>query len=58
MLLFQDCYHLAACADSEVLPMDPDLPADMFTSCLLTPIQMSVLWYILKNEAQVSSISK
>lgn len=49
---------MAACADSEVLPMDPDLPADMFTSCLLTPIQMSVLWYILKNEAQVSSISK
>lgn len=30
---------LAACAASEVLPQNPDLPADVFTACLTTPIK-------------------
>lgn len=47
---FKECIQLAACSEDELLPMDPDLPADLFTSCLTTPIQISVLWYIVKND--------
>ncbi|VDM41062.1 unnamed protein product [Toxocara canis] len=47
---FKECIQLAACSEDELLPMDPDLPADLFTSCLTTPIQISVLWYIIRND--------
>jgi hypothetical protein len=30
---------LAACGAGEVLPQNPDLPADVFTACLTTPIK-------------------
>ncbi|VDO44874.1 unnamed protein product, partial [Onchocerca flexuosa] len=49
---FKECIHIGACADHELLPMDSRLPADLFTSCILTPIQTSVLWYILKNDLE------
>lgn len=26
--------------------MNPDLPADVFTSCLTTPIKMALRWFI------------
>ena len=31
---------LAACSAGEVLPQSPDLPADVFTACLTTPIKV------------------
>lgn len=31
---------LAACGAGEVLPQSPDLPADVFTACLTTPIKV------------------
>lgn len=31
---------LAACGANEMLPQNPDLPADVFTSCLTTPIKV------------------
>ena len=46
---YSDCIHLAACKENEVLPSNPDLPADLFTSCLTTPIEMAVRFYILQN---------
>ncbi|KAK3674410.1 Target of rapamycin complex 1 subunit kog1 [Recurvomyces mirabilis] len=46
---WEDCIHLAACRDNEVLPTNPDLPADIFTSCLTTPIAMAVRFFILQN---------
>lgn len=46
---FQDCIHLAACASDETLPMNPDLPADLFTSCLTSPIEMAVRWFVLQS---------
>jgi regulatory associated protein of mTOR len=30
---------------------DPDYPADLFTSCLTTPIPMALRWFILQNPA-------
>ena len=40
-----DCILLAACQAGEILPMNPDLPADIFTSCLTTPIKMALHWF-------------
>ncbi|VDO26483.1 unnamed protein product [Haemonchus placei] len=45
----QDCIQLAACREDERLPTNPDLPADLFTSCLTTPIHTSILWYLIKS---------
>ena len=36
----RECILLAACAANELLPQSPDLPADVFTSCLTTPIKV------------------
>jgi regulator-associated protein of mTOR len=46
---FHDCIHLAACREKESLPTNPDLPADVFTSCLTDPITMAVKFFILQN---------
>jgi len=40
--VLKDHILLAACAANEILPTSPDLPADVFTSCLLTPIKMAL----------------
>jgi len=41
---FKNCIQLAACAANQILPMNPDLPADIFTSCLTTPIKIALRW--------------
>lgn len=46
---YEECIHLAACASDETLPMSPDLPADLFTACLTTPIEIAVKWFILQS---------
>ncbi|KAF4553212.1 Target of rapamycin complex 1 subunit mip1-like protein [Elsinoe fawcettii] len=46
---YHDSIHLAACRENELLPTNPDLPADLFTSCLTTPIDMAVRFFILQN---------
>jgi len=35
----KECILLAACGANEMLPQNPDLPADVFTACLTTPIK-------------------
>ena len=49
---WEDTVHLAACREDEVLPTNPDMPADMFTSCLTTPIKMAVRFFMLQNPLQ------
>lgn len=44
-----DCIQLAACKSNELLPMDPDLPADLFTCCLTSPIDISIKWFIMQS---------
>lgn len=39
-----DSIQLAACGAEESLPTLPSLPADLFTSCLTTPIETSLRW--------------
>lgn len=46
---YSDCIHLAACSGGETLPVNPSLPADLFTSCLTTPIDIAVRIFILQN---------
>jgi regulator-associated protein of mTOR len=36
---------LAACSANELLPQNPDLPADVFTACLTTPIKVALRWF-------------
>ncbi len=45
----KDAVLLAACGANEALPTDPDVPADMFTSCLTTPIKMALRWHCLNS---------
>jgi regulator-associated protein of mTOR len=41
----RDCILLAACEAHETLPQSADFPADVFTSCLTTPIKMALRWF-------------
>ncbi|GAQ83620.1 HEAT repeat protein [Klebsormidium nitens] len=36
---------LAACGAEEILPQNADLPADVFTACLTTPIKIALTWF-------------
>jgi len=38
--IMREVILLAACSPGEVLPQTPDLPADVFTACLTTPIKV------------------
>ncbi|PKS09396.1 hypothetical protein jhhlp_004011 [Lomentospora prolificans] len=46
--------HLAACAVKENLPTNPRLPADLFTACLTTPIEMALWFFVLQNPLKTS----
>lgn len=53
---------LAACSESQLLPMNPELPADVFTACLTTPIKMALRWFcsnsILSSDITLEMIDK
>lgn len=49
---YGDCIILAACQKTESLPTNPDLPADLFTCCLTTPIEIALRFFILQNPIQ------
>lgn len=46
---FRPYIHLAACSIKENLPTNPQLPADLFTACLTTPIEMALWFFVLQN---------
>ncbi|XP_016393552.1 regulatory-associated protein of mTOR-like [Sinocyclocheilus rhinocerous] len=49
----KNCIQLAACEANELLPMNPDLPADLFTSCLTTPIKIALRWFCMQKSAKL-----
>ena len=49
--LVSDCVVLCACGHDEFLPMDPRIPVDLFTCCLVSPIKASLLMYALKTDS-------
>ncbi|KAI8374753.1 raptor N-terminal caspase like domain-containing protein [Radiomyces spectabilis] len=55
---WRDCIQLAACGPTETLPMNPELPADVFTACLTTPIEMSLRWVVMRNPLLTNNITK
>ncbi|KAI8980557.1 hypothetical protein BD414DRAFT_492558 [Trametes punicea] len=47
---YSECIQLAACAADEQLPSCPELPADLFTSCLTSPIDIALRYFLLANQ--------
>ncbi|TYI79113.1 hypothetical protein E1A91_D06G262100v1 [Gossypium mustelinum] len=45
----RDCILLAACEAHETLPQSAEFPADVFTSCLTTPIKMTLRWFCTRS---------
>ncbi|KAM1038344.1 hypothetical protein ACFX13_033774 [Malus domestica] len=45
----RDCILLAACEPHETLPQSAEFPADVFTSCLTTPIKMALRWFCTRS---------
>lgn len=58
----KDCILLAACEAHETLPQSAEFPADVFTSCLTTPIKMALWWFcgrsLLRDTLDPSDIDK
>lgn len=58
----RDCILLAACEAHETLPQSAEFPADVFTSCLTTPIKMALRWFctrsLLRESLDYSLIDK
>ncbi|WWD18372.1 hypothetical protein CI109_102822 [Kwoniella shandongensis] len=46
---YSDALHLAACSANQILPMSPDLPADLFTCCLTSPIEVALRHFVLQD---------
>jgi regulator-associated protein of mTOR len=46
---YENCIQLAACRADEVLPMHPELPADLFTCCITSPIEIAVRWFVMQS---------
>ncbi|XP_064071828.1 regulatory-associated protein of mTOR isoform X2 [Vanessa tameamea] len=51
---YRNCIQLAACAAGQSLPMSPELPADLFTACLTTPVKMAIKWFVLRTRLRVA----
>eukprot|EP00878_Enallax_costatus_P021564 GHUV01022841.1.p1 GENE.GHUV01022841.1~~GHUV01022841.1.p1 ORF type:complete len:517 (+),score=128.96 GHUV01022841.1:223-1773(+) len=49
---------LGACGGNELLPQNPDLPADVFTACLTTPIKVALRWFCSRSLLRHDGISK
>ncbi|KAJ6454525.1 raptor N-terminal caspase like domain-containing protein [Mycena vitilis] len=47
---FMQSLQLAACAANEQLPSCPELPADLFTSCLTSPIDIALRYFIMHHQ--------
>ncbi|KAG5552851.1 hypothetical protein RHGRI_010830 [Rhododendron griersonianum] len=45
----RDCILLASCEAHETLPQSAEFPADVFTSCLTTPIKMALRWFCTRS---------
>ena len=41
---------------TEILPLNPELPAELFTFCLITPIPTALLWFLYQNLVRCSNL--
>ncbi|CAL5222212.1 g4544 [Coccomyxa viridis] len=56
--LMKEVILLAACGAGEVLPQSPDLPADVFTACLTTPIKVALRWFCSRSLLKAEGLTK
>ncbi|KAG1677758.1 hypothetical protein FOA52_001070 [Chlamydomonas sp. UWO 241] len=49
---------LAACGANETLPQNAELPADVFTACLTTPIKVALRWFCSRSLLRHDGITK
>ncbi|KAG7303144.1 hypothetical protein JYU34_013176 [Plutella xylostella] len=54
LVSYAACLQLGACAAGQALPAHPELPADLFTACLTTPVKMAVRWFVLRSTTRVT----
>ncbi|KAJ2850542.1 Target of rapamycin complex 1 subunit kog1, partial [Coemansia brasiliensis] len=47
--MYHEDIHFAACQKHQMLPTNPELPADLFTACLTTPVEAAVRFWIQRN---------
>ncbi|KAJ1949470.1 Target of rapamycin complex 1 subunit kog1, partial [Linderina pennispora] len=47
--IYRDDIHFAATRSNELLPTNPVLPADLFTSCLTTPVRVAMRFWVTCN---------
>ena len=52
----RDTIVLCPTSENEWLPMHPDYPADIFTSCLTTPIKMALRWFVRRNPQSMGGL--
>jgi len=52
----KDTIVLCPTSEDEWLPMNPEYPADIFTSCLTTPIQMALRWFVRNNRISMGAL--
>ena len=50
----KSCIQLAACSANQLLPMNPELPADLFTACLTTPVKVALQWFCHQKHGSLS----
>ena len=46
-------FHFAACGREEFRPIRKDIPADIFTCCLINPIRTALKWALEKESAKI-----
>lgn len=52
-----DTIVLCPCSENEWLPMSPDYPADVFTSCLTTPIPIALRWFVRNHPTSMEGLN-
>lgn len=52
-----DVLMMAACGAEELLPMAPEMPADLFTSCLTTPMEIAIRWHLYRGGPLLPSLT-
>lgn len=52
----RDTIVLCPTSQGEWLPLNPEFPADIFTSCLTTPIPIALRWFVYQNPLSMEFI--
>ena len=56
MRVVRDTIVLCPTAEGEWIPQNPAVPADIFTSCLTTPIPIALRWFVHQNPLSMEHV--